>query len=201
MRPPDMPRAGRVPLLFQEQIQGAKNASIARFDGLGCYQSRSEISGFPERLSGVIFRTCLPAGMRPASGQTSGHCKPGLAHRKRWAAPASPAPLCQRRRARMKTPRQNAHAKTPPGRGGSGGVCFGFCSCFRSKFRGPKTPLSHGLTGLAAIKAGAKKRRFAGCRLASALAVCASWRTAAPAPRRRPTGATSATGPSRRRKG
>ena len=24
-------------LLFQEQIQGPENASIARFDGLGCY--------------------------------------------------------------------------------------------------------------------------------------------------------------------
>ena len=33
----------RFPLLNQEQIQGPKNASIARFDGLGCYQVRSEI--------------------------------------------------------------------------------------------------------------------------------------------------------------
>ena len=30
-------------LFFQERIQGPKNAPIARFDGLGCYQSRSEI--------------------------------------------------------------------------------------------------------------------------------------------------------------
>ena len=29
-------------LIFQEQIPGPKNASIARFDGLGCYQTRSE---------------------------------------------------------------------------------------------------------------------------------------------------------------
>ena len=29
-------------LLFQEQIKGPENASIARFDGLGCYQTRSE---------------------------------------------------------------------------------------------------------------------------------------------------------------
>ena len=33
---------GRVALFFQEQIQGPENASIARFDGLGCYQSSSE---------------------------------------------------------------------------------------------------------------------------------------------------------------
>ena len=29
-------------LFFQEQIQGPGNASIARFDGLGCYQTHSE---------------------------------------------------------------------------------------------------------------------------------------------------------------
>ena len=28
-------------LLIQEQIQGLKNAPIARFDGLGCYQNGS----------------------------------------------------------------------------------------------------------------------------------------------------------------
>ena len=30
------------PLSFRERIQGPKNASIARFDGLGCYQTKSE---------------------------------------------------------------------------------------------------------------------------------------------------------------
>ena len=29
-------------LSFQEQIKGPENASIARFDGFGCYQTRSE---------------------------------------------------------------------------------------------------------------------------------------------------------------
>ena len=37
-----------------------------------------------------------------------------------------------------------------------------FRSGIRSKFKAPKTPLSHGLTGFAAIKAGAKKRCFQG---------------------------------------
>ena len=32
----------RPPLSFQEQIQGPENGSIARFDGLDCYQTRSE---------------------------------------------------------------------------------------------------------------------------------------------------------------
>ena len=38
-------------LRFQEQIKGPKNAPIARFDGLCCYQTRSEISnGFRGRI-------------------------------------------------------------------------------------------------------------------------------------------------------
>ena len=38
--------AGRhISLLFQEQIQAPKNASIARFDGLCRYQRRSEKTG------------------------------------------------------------------------------------------------------------------------------------------------------------
>ena len=32
----------RLPLFFQEQIKGSKNAPIARFDGLCCYQTRSK---------------------------------------------------------------------------------------------------------------------------------------------------------------
>ena len=35
--------AGRALLFFREQIQGPENASIARFHGLCCYQSDSEI--------------------------------------------------------------------------------------------------------------------------------------------------------------
>ena len=46
-----------------------------------------------------------------------------------------------------------------------------FCCKNRSGFKGPKTPPSHGLTGLAAIKPGAKKRApvFIAAR-------CARWR-------------------------
>ena len=50
-----------MPLHFQEHIQAPKNASIARFDGLGCYQSRSEIS--------AVFRAWAAAetGARPGA--------------------------------------------------------------------------------------------------------------------------------------
>ena len=39
---PDKRPACRVTLFFQEQIKGPENAPIARFFGLGCYQTRSE---------------------------------------------------------------------------------------------------------------------------------------------------------------
>ena len=47
------------------------------------------------------------------------------------------------------------------------------CSEIRSKFKAPKTPPSHGFSGLAAIKAGAKKRKWrVWRRLAAARASC-----------------------------
>ena len=58
---------------------------------------------------------------------------------------------------------RNARTQMLPGRSPSGGVYMGFCSFFESKFKAPKTPPSHGLAGLAAIKAGAKSGNgFAG---------------------------------------
>ena len=52
----------RFPLLNQERIQGPENASIARFDGLGCYQTSSEINGAQAGLEHAIS---VP-GWRPA---------------------------------------------------------------------------------------------------------------------------------------
>ena len=43
VRKPETGQGWCVLLSFQEQIQGPKNASIARFDGLDCYQTNSEI--------------------------------------------------------------------------------------------------------------------------------------------------------------
>ena len=54
------------------------------------------------------------------------------------------------------TPAPERRPQMLPGRSPSGGVYMGFCSFFESKFKAPKTPPSHGLAGLAAIKAGAK---------------------------------------------
>ena len=44
LHPPPHPKPTRLLLHFQEQIKGLKNAPIARFDGLRCYQTRSESS-------------------------------------------------------------------------------------------------------------------------------------------------------------
>ena len=59
-RSPDL---GRVLLLFQERIQGLENASIARFDGLGCYQTSSEMS------DGFRARTAVKTGWQAGFGQ------------------------------------------------------------------------------------------------------------------------------------
>ena len=57
--------ACRCLLFFQERIKGLKNAPIARFGGLGCYQSRSEINeGFQtvNAESAKLARPGHPAG-------------------------------------------------------------------------------------------------------------------------------------------
>ena len=62
----DRPRLLCFSLSFQEQIQGLKNASIARFQGLCCYQSRSETSdGFRGGFQSPAARQRKPgAGLR-----------------------------------------------------------------------------------------------------------------------------------------
>ena len=143
-----------------------KNAPAAWFQGLGCYQGRSEIR------------------------RRSAWRKPALALRRGWAARESVqaesgfvsrfaprtreqtlnrlhAPVFLCRNAIARTPRQNARAKTPPVRGRSGSVCFRFRSFFESKFKAPKTAPSHGFSGLAAIKAGAKSGGGCGVRAAA----------------------------------
>ena len=52
-------------LFFQEQIQGLKNASIARFDGLGCYQTNSEKAVTARAAYG------LPAPRRSVKARTA----------------------------------------------------------------------------------------------------------------------------------
>ena len=100
----------RLPLFFQEQIKGSKNAPIARFDGLCCYQTRSSLSRLARRAAfqkprrkakakakasvtpesaswGVLsirraIRQSLPDGGRP------GGCEPSGRHAWRWPGTA-----------------------------------------------------------------------------------------------------------------
>ena len=64
----DWRRLTRFPFSFQEQIQGPKNAPIARFFGLGCYQSRSE--------TGEVFKAAVQQAARlrrlPGKGINAG---------------------------------------------------------------------------------------------------------------------------------
>ena len=69
-------RAWRVLLFFQEQISGPENASIARFDGLGCYQTSSEMGGVLQGVAGMKKASAFEqgAGLRPgAAGQSALH--------------------------------------------------------------------------------------------------------------------------------
>ena len=98
----------RLPLFFQEQIKGSKNAPIARFDGLCCYQTRSSLSRLARRAAfqkprrkakakasvtpesaswGVLsirraIRQSLPDGGRP------GGCEPSGRYAWRWPGTA-----------------------------------------------------------------------------------------------------------------
>ena len=68
----------REALFFQEQIQGLENASIARFQGLCCYQNRSEKS--------LKKSPVWPGFLSFVKGQAA--CQ---ALRRRSFSPASPA--------------------------------------------------------------------------------------------------------------
>ena len=81
------------------------------------------------------------------------------------AAASAPPRQLQNASAGTQSPKRrcrNAHAQTPPVRGRSGCVGFGFRSLFESKCKAPKTPPSHGFSDFVAIKAGAKRRWLAG---------------------------------------
>ena len=87
------PSPSPVLLQFQEQIKSPKNASIARFDGLGCYQSRSEIgNGFWARAAKAVlqmgFRRVLNTSARIRRGP--GHALAAFRHQpaRTWQAEA-----------------------------------------------------------------------------------------------------------------
>ena len=86
-------RISRPALIFQEQIQALKNGPVARFDGLGCYQTRSGISdGFQRAARGraVCWQTELArAFVFAAAGGAWARAGPGQASRaaigRQWA--------------------------------------------------------------------------------------------------------------------
>ena len=114
-------------LQFQEQIKGPENASIARFGGLGCYQSHSEISDVFR--AGSAAKTALRTGFKKVrcgfnagsmrAGARTGcfreSARPDLAGRS-WKTEKAP-----KRRKRAKA-QASATQPNPP-----------FCSGFRSK--------------------------------------------------------------------
>ena len=136
-------------LLKKEQIQGPENTPIARFQGLCCYQIRSENSdGFRGWCgSESRFAHWLQAGFE--------YRRRFGADGRRWARAVAdfgnrPARLGRKTEKSAHKPqkREGIRETRPP--------IPRFCHGFRSEFKAPKTPPSHGLTGFAAIKSGAK---------------------------------------------
>ena len=98
----------RLPLIFQERIKGLKNAPVARFDGLCCYQTRSgkslsrpaqlavfqkprrkaKASATPEsrQLGRVIYQASHTAVA--ARWKAPGGCEPSGRHAWRWPGTA-----------------------------------------------------------------------------------------------------------------
>ena len=113
----------------RSKFQAPENASIARFQVLGCYQSRSEKS--PSQP------VCL------AAFQKLRRCASAARRRQRGGGQT----------AKVESQSQTAAAAALLRFGIS---CWR--SFFRSKFQAQKTPPSHGLTGLAAMNKGASQR-------------------------------------------
>ena len=126
-------------LLFQEQIQGPKNASIARFDGLCCYQNSSEKSAKAAQLDALAGKGQL------ACGQTLNRFRV----RATWPLDG----LC---RLPMSGDSDLAQ-RLGPARDGRQALLWVNDFIFESKFKHPKTPASHGLTDFAATKTVAKR--------------------------------------------
>ena len=92
-------RLTRLLLRFREQIQGPENAPIARFDGLGCYQTRSEKTML-RKAQAVACAATPQAALKPRPN-------PHLPHPR---ADCQPAPDPARR---LQSPRTsiNAHQR------------------------------------------------------------------------------------------
>ena len=112
---------------FSGANSSPKKRPIARFQGLGCYQTRSGFRPAARLLAFGIRHSAFGFGLWLSAARR-------FALRVAFTAGGRPRTCSQRLR------RFGFHV---------------FRSFFRSEFEAPKTPLSHGLTGLGAIKAGA----------------------------------------------
>ena len=171
----------------QEQISGPKNASIARFDGLGCYQVGSEKAPDFGTRAKRLPPFAANAGLQRLDGDNrlatnlavrcAGGCGNPFAARRCAANP--PRSLRHLFIACLLRNRRLIHCKN------------------RSKFQAPKTPPSHGLTGLAAIKSGAKKRQISargqsGCPRSQQTPACSVWMATTGSQQTLPCGARAA---------
>ena len=107
-------------LRFQEQIKGPENASIARFDGLGCYQSRSEIgNGFWARAAKAVLQMgfkrvrntrAVSTRARACTGGFQAPARPDLAGRS-WKTEKAPK---RRKRAKAQASATQPNPRSAP---------------------------------------------------------------------------------------
>ena len=128
----------RVSLCFQEPIQGPENGSIARFDGLFCYQTKSK----------KPIAACAACGLAEAAPQSPSQ-RGQTAKRQR--------PKSGGQTAAVEPQRPNRKSQTQPSRRFRACEFRARRSFFRSKSKAQKTALSHGFRSFAAIKPGARK--------------------------------------------
>ena len=147
----------RVSLCFQEPIQGPENGSIARFDGLFCYQTKSK----------KPIAACAACGLAEAApqspsqrGQTAKRPNGGTAKERR--------PKSGNQTAAVEPQRPNRKSQMQPSRRFRACEFRARRSFFRSKSKAPKTDPSHGFRSFAAIKPGARKPPSQPVRLAEA---------------------------------
>ena len=142
----------RVSLCFQEPIQGPENGSIARFDGLFCYQTKSKKPIAACAACGSCAAKPKPA--RPNGGTAKQRRPNGSGQR---AAAKERRPKSGGQTAAVEPQRPNRKSQTQPSRRFRACEFRARRSFFRSKFKAQKTALSHGFRSFAAIKPGARK--------------------------------------------
>ena len=136
-------------LRFQERIKGPKNASIARFDGLCCYQSRSEIgNGFWARAAKAVlqmgFRRVLNTSARIRRGPGHALAAFGNQPARTWQAEAGK----QKKRSNAANVRKRKQAQPSP---------IPVLLRFQEQIKGPKNAPIARFDGLGCYQSRSKK--------------------------------------------